>query len=202
MSHEPIVSALRFPALRTDRQDLAEARSRASGHAAGYAAGLRAAEAQVSARIAGLEAEHRAALLHAEARLERALEVLARAADAVSRAAIPVVAEAQDLLAVGAVELAEAIVGVQLSDGAASASAALRRALSTVERPEVAAVRLNPADLEALDARTIAAAGVPIVADARVGRGDAVAELPVGYLDATIATAKARAMAAVMGAGS
>jgi flagellar assembly protein FliH len=44
-----------------------------------------------------------------------------------------------------------------------------------------------------------AAAGVELSPDASIARGDAVADLPVGYLDARIGTAVARARAAILG---
>jgi flagellar assembly protein FliH len=47
-----------------------------------------------------------------------------------------------------------------------------------------------------------AAAGVLFSADASIARGDAIAMLPFGYLDARIATAVARARAAILGDAS
>ncbi|WP_198411982.1 hypothetical protein, partial [Cryobacterium sp. TMT1-19] len=53
-------SAVTFPSLQGERDAGGDA-SRARGHAAGYTAGLRAAAAEVDARIARLDAEQAAA---------------------------------------------------------------------------------------------------------------------------------------------
>jgi flagellar assembly protein FliH len=60
-------------------------------------------------------------------------------------------------------------------------------------------VRMNPLDLGVLDDAVRAASGVSFTADASIARGDAIADLPLGYLDARIATAVARARAAMLG---
>ena len=200
MSPEKPFSTLSFPTLRTDRQDSVDARARAVGHSAGYAAGLRAANEELAAHVARLDADHNATIKHAQARLDRALEILAASAVALDARALPLLAEVQDVLAENALDLAEAIIGVELATGSTSATAAVNRALSGVERGVVATVRLNPIDLAILDEDTIAATGVDFVADPELARGDAIADLPVGFLDARISTAVARARAAVTGA--
>jgi flagellar assembly protein FliH len=199
MSPDQNFATLSFPTLRTDRQDEMDARSRAVGHSAGYAAGLRAANDELAAHIARLDAEHAAEIRHGQARLDRAIELLAASAAALDARALPVLAEVQDVLAENALDLAEAIIGVELSTDSTSATAAVNRALAGVERGVVATVRLNPIDLALLDDDTIAATGVTFRADPALDRGDAIAELPVGFLDARISTAVARARAAVMG---
>lgn len=199
MSPEPTFAALSFPSLRTEQQDEVDLRARASGHAAGYAEGLRAANAELEAMRERLQDEHDATIRHGQARLERALDVLGAASAALAARAVPAVADAQDALARHAFDLAEALLGIELSTGDTSARAALTRALSTAEAPLVTTVRLSPMDLAALDATIIAAAGVPLVADPALGRGDAIAELPVGYLDARISSATARARSAIIG---
>lgn len=189
-----------FPSLSSVGQKVADAQSRASGHAAGYAAGLRAAGAELAGQRATLDAEHRAALLHDAARMERALSVLATAAAALESRTVPVVTDAQHAIAASALELAEAILGSELADGPASAQSAVRRALNSVDPSTIRAIRLNPLDLAVLD--TTVEAGVAFVADATVARGDAIADLAVGYLDARIATAVARARTALTGDAS
>ncbi len=192
-------ATLSFPTLRTDRQDGIDARARAVGHSAGYAAGLRAADEELAAHIARLDAEHAAMIAEGQARLDRAVAILAAAAAALDARAVPVLAEVQDVLAENALDLAEAIIGVELATGDTSAVAAVNRALAGVERGVQATVRLNPVDLAVLDEQTIAASGVRFAADPALERGDAVAELPVGFLDARISSAVARARAAVLG---
>jgi flagellar assembly protein FliH len=202
MSSDTAFSALSYPSLRTEQQDAASLRAQASGHAAGYAAGLRAAAIEQAARTARLEAEHEATTRHAQARLERAVEVLASAARSLDARTAPVLAEAQDAVAASAIELAEAIVGIELRDGATSATAAMTRALAGVDTALVQTVRLNPLDLAVLDESVIAATGIVFVADPSLARGDALTELPVGYLDARIGSATARARAAILGEAS
>lgn len=199
MSPDRAFSALAFPALPSEHQQALDARARASGHAAGYAAGLREAEAGLARRVAELETEHESALRHARARLDRAVEVLAAAAAALDERMLPVLAEANQTLAENAMDLAEAILGVELANPARSSVAAMTRALSGADAALVGTVRLNPMDLAVLDEETTSSAGVVLAPDPTLARGDAIADLPVGYLDARISTATARARAAIMG---
>ncbi|HSP76232.1 MAG TPA: hypothetical protein VLO31_08465 [Cryobacterium sp.] len=204
-----------FPSLR-DERDAGDDASRARGHAAGYAAGLRAAAADVEARVAHLDAEQEAAVRHGQARVDRAVVLLASAAAALHERTVPVIQEAEDTLVATALELAEAILGHSLGDADASARAALGRALGSVTTgtdgtavPSAAlgtlrphSVRMNPADLDLIDLVTRADAGVAFTADAALARGDAIAEFPDGFLDARIGSALARAKAALHGARS
>ncbi|MES2093311.1 MAG: FliH/SctL family protein [Actinomycetota bacterium] len=194
---------LRFPALaHSAGQRQTDADSRAAGHAAGYAAGLRAAGAELAGQRAALDAEHRAALLHDAARTDRAIAVLAASARALDNRLLPVVTDAQEAIEASALELAETIIGEALVDGERSAKAALGRALAAVDPATITTVRLNPLDLGVLDESVRDAAGVTFTADASIARGDAIADLALGYLDARIATAVARARAAILGEAS
>ena len=80
-----------------------------------------------------------------------------------------------------------------------TARAAVSRALDGLDRSLVVGVRLHPADLAALG-DAVAASSVPLVADARLSRGDAEVDLPAGLVDARLVTALARARAALLGA--
>ena len=192
-----------FPSLPSSaRQDQADADNRSAGHAAGYASGLRAAGAELAGQKAALDAEHRAALLHDAARTDRAIAVLTSAAAALDSRLLPVVTDAQDAIAASALELAETIIGEALADGERSAKAALTRALAAVDPATITTIRLNPLDLGVLNETVRAAAGVLFSADASIARGDAIAMLPFGYLDARIATAVARARTAILGDAS
>ncbi|WP_104171312.1 FliH/SctL family protein [Cryobacterium sp. M23] len=202
-------SAVTFPSLQGERDAGGDA-SRARGHAAGYTAGLRAAAAEVDARIARLDAEQAAAGAIGQARIDRAVALLGAAAAALHERTVPVIQEAEDTLVATALELAEAILGYSLGDADASARAALGRTLATgatvttgalgTVRPH--SVRMNPADLALIDLITRADAGVDFTADADLARGDAIAEFPDGFLDARIGTALTRAKAALTGARS
>ena len=64
-------------------------------------------------------------------------------------------------------------------------------------------VRLSPADHADLVSGTVELpAGVTLVADPRLARGDAISEHPAGFLDAQVATALDRARRALLGADS
>jgi len=57
----------------------------------------------------------------------------------------------------------------------------------------VPVVRLNPADVEDLRGAGLAREDVRLVADPSLARGDAIGELPGGWLDARVGEALARA---------
>jgi flagellar assembly protein FliH len=178
----------------------AREQDRAAGYAAGWAAGARAAAEQAAQQRAALAAEQHAAEERREAQLRAAVDRLGRAAAAADARSAPVVADARRALAQAAIELAEAVLGHELSDGPARARAALDRALSAEADLGVHTVRLSPADHAALLSEGVEPpAGVVLVADPRLRPGDAVSEHPGGYLDAQIATALDRARRALLG---
>lgn len=198
MSTETVFSRMAFPALRDDSRAAAEARGVAQGHAAGYAAGLRAAAAEIAERDARRDAEHVAALRAAEARTERALSALAAATRALDERALPLVSEAEESIVTLAVQLAEALVGQELSVAEAAARLAVERVLAVAGPESVRAVRLNPGDLAALDENVRRRSRVTLVADPTLASGDAVADLDDGFLDARVSTAMARVREALL----
>jgi flagellar assembly protein FliH len=174
--------------------------ARAAGFAAGFAAGAREAarQAEVEAERARAAAADRAAADAAEqARLTAALTAAARS---LTVRQAPVLAQAEARLHAAALELAQAVLGVELSDGPTSARAALARVLSAEPAGEVT-VRLHPRDVAALGT---APDGVRVVADPTLAPGDAVAEHADGALDARIGAAldRARAVLAEEAAGA
>ncbi|MPV39189.1 FliH/SctL family protein, partial [Georgenia subflava] len=96
---------------------------------------------------------------------------------------------------------AEALLGAELADGPTAARTALARALAEPHGADVVRVRLHPADHElvvsATDADLAVPAGIELVADASLARGEAVGELEAGYLDARLGTAVERARTAL-----
>jgi flagellar assembly protein FliH len=146
-----------------------------------------------------MEAEHAALLSHSEARTGRVLAALAAAAAALDAAVVPVITEAQDTLAASALDLAEAILGLELSDADTAARAALARASALPIPTGTRTVRMHPADLSVLDDPTRAAAGAVFVGDETLQRGDAFTEFETGYLDARIGAAMERARQALTG---
>ncbi|MCX7522381.1 FliH/SctL family protein [Microbacterium sp. STN6] len=200
MSTDTRFSGLSFPALNDARRDDIEAQARVQGHAAGYAAGLKAAQRQLDERRAALEHEFNTARAAEQVRVAAAVAALTAARAALDSCLIPVLDDAQDSLAAAAVDIAEAILGRELADGADSARSALRRALDHAEADDVIAVRLNPADLadlRSLGDEATGALSIPLQADPALARGDAIAELPAGYLDARITSSLARVRAAL-----
>lgn len=198
-------SRVSFPSLRDNSHDRGTVRSHALGHAAGYAAGLHAANAEVERLKADLYAEHDTAVRAEQARLDRAVAVLTASARALNERTLPVIADVQDSLVAAALELAEAILGYELSSIDNSARSALIRATTLVDPKIAHTVRMNPEDLAVLDdlavleETTRGSANVAFVADASLSRGDALTEFPDGYLDARISTALARAKDVLVG---
>lgn len=191
--------AVSLPTLSHHDADRIETQSRTRGHAAGYAAGLRAAEKERLEQRAACEAEHAEALRAARAFVESALTALAAAVRSADARMLPVLQESEDALASAAIDLAEAVLGRELSDGDRSARAALGRALGAVPPADLTSIRMNPADLAMIDPELRAHAGVPLLPDATLQPGDALAVLPDGYVDARIGTALSRAKAALLG---
>lgn len=201
MSIDATFSPVVFPSLRSNGTSADDLRSRVSGHSAGYAAGLREAADDVAAEAARRDAALAQAIAEGEARVAAAVAVLAAASEALNRRTIPVVAAAQDAIAATAIDLAEAIIGRELSSEETSARSALHRALAGVDTALVQVVRMSPADLSVLDEQSIVATGVTFVPDASLGRGDAVTEFADGYLDARVSSALERARTAILEEG-
>jgi flagellar assembly protein FliH len=140
-----------YPVL--DGADHAAERSRGyiQGHAAGYAEGLRQAGIETTALRSRMDAEHAALLAVLSSRTEDSMAQLGAVAAALSARTAPVLRDAEDLLAASALELAEAVLGQELSDGGTSARAVLGRVLGQLDGTTApATVRMNPADLAAL----------------------------------------------------
>jgi len=185
-------------------------RAEASGHAAGYAAGLRAADRELTARRAVLEAEHADALARLQQATAASLTALAAAGRALEERVVPVLHEAEEALVATALDLASAVVGYEVAasersrDGdprvGRTARAALVRALDGLDPSFVVRVRLHPADAS-LVADAARSAGVEVVADPSLRPGDAEADLPTGLVDARLSTALGRARTALLGDG-
>lgn len=171
-------------------QERARRRGYAEGHAAGFRAG--AADADAARRVAEAERAERervraedvaAAItaLHAAAR-----SLTAREAELESAATTQVLSHA--------IDLAELILAAELSAPGSSAAAAARRALTATDAAAVHRLRVHPDDLRFLTAHAgDEISGLTLVADDSLARGDAVAVLPHGVIDARVATAFDRA---------
>ena len=182
------------------RSDSDSDAARAAGWAAGWAAGSRAAAEAGALQRHTIDEAQRTAELVRSARTDAALTLLSRAAEAITRQLVPVLAQATATLDDGAVTLAQAVLGRELADSDDGGRLALARALSLPPDVEVQTVRVHPLDLQVLIGAGVMAdlpAGVELVADRNLSPGDAVAEFPDGFLDARIGTAVERARRAL-----
>jgi flagellar assembly protein FliH len=193
-------SLAEYPALLASDQGANRNRGEVRGHAAGYAAGLRAAAVTTEALRAELRAEHERLERQRQAELDRAIEVLTAATAALNAAALPVVSDSEGILVASALELAEAVVGHELCDEEGSARAALARATALPINSVTPLVRMNPDDLALLADELRVRQDLTFLPDPQLSRGDAIAELPDGFLDARIGTALQRAKSALAGA--
>ncbi|MEB0201424.1 MULTISPECIES: FliH/SctL family protein [Cryobacterium] len=196
---DPPFSAISFPTLRAVSGDSTVEAARVQGHAAGYTAGMRAAASDIAAQVARLEADHAARVSQVQAQLDRTVGLLTAASHALDERTQPVLHEAEGTLLATALDLAEAVIGYQISDGPSAARLALRRALDPASPTRPNVVRMHPADLDVIDPAVLAATGVTFQADPSLARGDAVSEFADGFLDARISTAFERARAALLG---
>lgn len=116
----PAFARVSYPSVSLPGSDAAtsrqahDARAEARGHAAGYAAGLRAAELELAARRAVLEAEHSDLLHRLQAVTVSAVGSLATSARALDARVAPVLDDAEEALVATAFELAEAVLGYEL----------------------------------------------------------------------------------------
>jgi len=170
----------------------------AAGYAAGWAQGAAAAaeRAQTAldaemARLREEEARHRASV-------QLALAAVLRAATDLEGRDAPALAELTDALARTGLELATAVVGAEVRTGA-GARAALLRALAPCPPTGSVSVHLHPADLVEVRRAGEVPAGVELVADPSLGRGDALAQHPGGSVDARLGQALERAADVLLG---
>lgn len=192
-------SALKYPALMTPAKASETSAAYTHGRTAGYTAGLRAATAEAAERRAEMEAEHAALLRQCIARTERGLAALVAAVKALDAVTVPVVTQAQDVLVHSTLDLAEAVIGHELTQGDLSARAALARVMAHPILPGVHTVRMNPTDLAMLKDADLDSVGLTIVPDESLASGDATADFEDGHLDARIQTALGRAKDALLG---
>lgn len=205
--------ALAFPVLSSPAVDAAVI----EGRARGYADGLAAARAAAADAEDQRHAEHQRSLQHAQERSVAAVQSLHRAAEELTGRHVQSLTEVQEHLYAAACQLAEIVLGAELSDASGAARAAMARVLReqtpapvhTVRLPpEVAAAAQAPAvpgEPAGADGTSVAAgapAGLRILADPSLPPGGAVAEYPEGWLDAGIETALDRIARDAAGARS
>lgn len=177
----------------TEQERAAMAAARSRGYAAGFAEGRRAAAEEQARWLAVAEDARAAESAEAADHIALLARALRSAAVELREATVPLLAEAESALVEAAFELATAVVGVALGDRVAAARAAVERVVAAADGGAVPVVRLNPADVEELRAAGLAPEDVRLVADPSLARGDAIGELPGGWLDARVGEALARA---------
>ncbi|MDR6611465.1 FliH/SctL family protein [Leifsonia sp. 1010] len=180
----------------TENERAAMTAARSRGYAAGYAEGRRAAAREQAEWVDRADAARAAESAEAAEQVAVLARALRTAAVELREATVPVLADAESALVDAAFELATAVVGVALKDRVAAARAAVARVVSAAPGGIVPAVRLHPDDIAALRA---AGAGedLQLVADPTLAPGDAIGELPHGWLDARIHAALDRAKEAL-----
>ncbi|MEH3090124.1 MAG: FliH/SctL family protein [Microbacterium arborescens] len=192
---------LDIPRLSGRRDDDERERARMRGHAAGYAEGMRLARADAereaarrAAHDADVLAEHRSRAATGRAALDAAVvELEARAHELTAG-----IVERVHALAV---ELAEAILGHELSDevrAAVSVAARVERAADGAPGPVAV---LAPLDAETLAELGALPAGIRVETDPALARGDAIVRVTDGAVDLRVTAALARARAALTEAG-
>ncbi len=177
--------------------------ARTAGYAEGWAQGQRAAALAAQAAQDQAEAAEQAYDARRAAALAQAVNAVGQAAAAFEGRLLPTVAELQDLIVAHALDLAEAIVGRELSEPQGRGTDAVRRAIAAAPDQVDITVRLNPDDYRnimgsATDADyNYEGRPVHLRPDPDLAPGDAVAEAGPTTVDATIATAFQRARAAL-----
>jgi len=177
--------------------------ARSAGYAAGWAQGQQAArEATTALRYEAELAVQASQLARVEA-LSRAIGAISEAAAALERRGVTAAAEIEDLIIRSAVQLAEALLGRELSEAGDRALDAVRRAMSLAPSGVAITVRLHPEDHDTLvgpDSDSAHPGGefsiggrpIRIIADASLSPGDAMADYAATTIDASITAAMAR----------
>lgn len=174
----------------------------AEGYAAGHAAGMQAGPARADKAAAATAAAAAQAAAVTGTKVDIALGALRAAADALEASVRPTLQGAEEVVLRTAVELAEALVGRELTFTAGGGQGpgldAVGRALASMPGSAPVTVRLSPADMVALDLAKAAAlpsaAGrrLEFVKDFSVERGGAIAECDAIWIDAQLGAAMAR----------
>jgi flagellar assembly protein FliH len=181
--------------------------ARSAGYAEGWAQGRRDAVAAQTEQLQRAEASRQQLELELAAEAQQACDALWSAVSQLEAITAPVLEDGADVVLDGAIRLAEAVLGAELSVLDDSATLALRRALTPLPDDGRVVVRLNPHDLQVLRAAGESTDGasatqrledhdVELVADSGLRRGEAVADQGAARVDARFAAALRRAIAA------
>lgn len=190
---------------------LATSRSEAAavGYAHGWSQGLREARESLLAEQVAAATEHREFIDARDFNFRAALGSLVKAADQLEQAAVPTIEQNENAIIAAAVEIAEALLGLQLQDRGVAGRAAIARSLRLTPSGEKVVVRLNPLVLAAIMdeglqtvlASVSEAAGHEVVleADATLAPGDAMARCGATTIDARLSAGVQRVKQHVAG---
>lgn len=168
------------------------AAARAQGYATGWAEGRREAAAEAATQRAELEQVAAAAEAARQAEHVAALVALGRAAQALQDQAAQVAAELEAHVVALAREVAEAVVGHELSTAADPAGEVVRRALAVLPQELPVTVRVAPATAADPALERLREHGVHVVADPALGAHDALVETTAEAVDLRVGAALAR----------
>jgi flagellar assembly protein FliH len=173
--------------------------ARTAGYAEGWAQGQRAARVAAQAAQDQAAAARRAEQVEHGMVVRRAVDALVCAADDLASRTAPAISQIEDLVLRTAVDLAEVLIGHELTTGADRDEHALRRAMSAAPGAGPVTVRLHPDDYRTLHRHASERAvaddedrRVVLVPDVDLRPGDAVAETGSSTVDATLEAAVAR----------
>lgn len=171
--------------------DQAKAAGSALGYAQGWAEGRRAAEDRARQEEAASSQRLVAEEAHRRQGHQSAVRALETAAERLHQATAHVCAGLEQQVTALAFRLVEEILGRELALASSPGTDAVRRALALVPEDPVVTLRMHPDDIcdETLE---LCPAGTRVVADTSLSRGDAIAELESGVIDARVSTATAR----------
>jgi flagellar assembly protein FliH len=178
----------------------ARALARTTGYAEGWAQGQRAARVAALAAMEQVAVTQQAEAAERDAVVRRAAGAFIAAADGLSARVAPTMAEIESVLLHAAVELAEALLGHELTAGTGRDLNALRRAVSAAPGTGTLTVRLNPEDhrtlVDVMGAEVeFEGRSICLRSDPGLRPGDAIAENGAMTVDATLTNALARVRA-------
>jgi flagellar assembly protein FliH len=199
MSTSSAFAPLVFPEVATEVTGEIAERARVQGHAAGYAAGRREAGAVLEQDRAALRAEADRVLAGEIARVRSAAAALDAAAASLLAAGAKSNAVVDEAVLAAAVDIAELVLGRELTDRPGSALAAVRRVLAAAGEAPVRVLRLHPDDLALVEGVAAEHPSLRFIADPALERGDAIADLADGSVDARIGAALDRVRLAFAG---
>jgi len=174
-----------------DLADQVRAAARAEGYTAGWSEGHRTGLDKVMQGRAADQAQMAEQLSEQAGRTAAALQALDIAAGQMQQRAAADRAQIEQRLSAVVVDLVEAVIGAELRDGGARATAALTRALSAAPQEGSVTVRMNPGDHAMLIELGMSSPQerIVLVADAGVAPGDAEVLGQTTYVDASISAA-------------